>query len=266
EILEINILWTRARPQVQSLRFEISGDGTTDADLQVLTPSPLTIPAGATEATIQLRVAEGVDPERLEREGTIEILDGEWFELTERRLYNFVYSVPHTAAVKLWAPDLAFPVLWGYTSFGPEPVPEGSGLDAGPHFAFAYASRTEPNIIGMYNAVPGTSSTNALNMVRIYADYDVSSASAGIRIFELFKLTPASEGATFGRVEVIEQQVTITRRSSSGLPPFQIGLSGSGTYDEDTGILLVDIFFDETELGNGASVLRRYSYESKKRE
>ncbi|MEM1358583.1 MAG: hypothetical protein AAGF89_10300, partial [Bacteroidota bacterium] len=245
---------------------EISGDGATETDLRILTPSPLTIPAGATEATIRLQVADGVDPERLERMGIIEILEDDWFELTERRFYNFVYSVPHTAAVELWAPNLAFPILWGYTSFGPEPVPEGSGLDAGPHFAFAYASRTEPNIIGMFNAVPGTSSTNALNMVRIYADDEVSSASARISIPELFKLIPESEGATFGRVEVIEQRVTITRRSSSGLPPFQIGLSGSGTYDEDTGIILVDVFFDETELGNGASVLRRYSYESKKRE
>ncbi|MEL7159938.1 MAG: hypothetical protein AAFN92_04210 [Bacteroidota bacterium] len=265
EELEVAILWTRALTQVQSIAFQIAGDGSPAADLEVLTPSPLVLEPGATEAVIRLRVVAGpADPTRLDRGGTITLQEDNWMRLTDRQTFSFGYSVPHTTRVELWTPDLAFPKLFGYTSFGPDPVPDGSGLDAGKHFAFGYASRTQPNVLGMYNTSPGRS-TNALNLHRIYADYDVGTGSANIRIPELFRLIPAGEGATSGRVEVIEQRITITRTNSSGLPPFEVGLSGSGTYDEDTGIILVDVYFDETALGNGDAILRRYSYESKER-
>ncbi|MEO0734351.1 MAG: hypothetical protein AAFZ52_16060 [Bacteroidota bacterium] len=264
EELEINVLWTRALTQGQELSFQIAGDGSTGADLEVLTPSPLVLEPGATEASIRLRVASGVDPDRLDREGIITLTETDWMRLTERRTYRFGYSVPHTVNLELWASEGTFPKLFGYTSFGAEPVPDGVGLDAGKHFAFGYASRTQPNVLGMFNTSPGRS-TNALNLHRIYADFNVSTGSANIRIPELFRLIPASEGATSGRVEVIEQRFTVTRTNSSGLLPFTVGLSGAGTYDEDAGIILVDIFFDETEIGNGDAVLRRYSYESEER-
>lgn len=264
EILEVNILLTAAMDQDRDLAFNFSGDGVGAADIRILTPSPLRVPAGSTEVQIQLQVAELADPSRLDRRGVITLEDNDWFRLSERQFFYFGFSVPHTAAVELWTPDEAFPKLYGYTSFGPEPVPEGSNLAAGEHFAFAYSSRTEPNVIGMYNEVPGRS-TNALNLHRVYADYEVSTGSANIRIPRLFRLIPDSPGATFGQVEVIEQRITIVRRASSGLPPFEVGLSGSGTYDEVTGTILVTIIFDETELGLGDAVVRRYAYESEER-
>ncbi len=67
-------------------------------------------------------------------------------------------------------------------------------------------------------------------------------------------------------VEVIEQQVTITRPSSSGLPPFEIGISGGGTYDEASGIISLDVYFDETAIGGANNVLRKYVYEKERRE
>jgi hypothetical protein len=166
--------------------------------------------------------------------------------------------------LRIWAPDEPFPQLWGYTSFNEDPVPPGTGLSAGQHFCFAHISRTQSNVIGLYNTAPGAS-TNALNMHRIYTDQEVTSASANIRMPEFMRLIPSEEGSTFGTVEVIPQDVVITRRASSGLPPFTVGLSGSGTYDETTGIILLDVYFDETAIGGGASVLRRYSLEPEKR-
>ncbi|OAV43991.1 hypothetical protein [Lewinella sp. 4G2] len=258
------ILWTRATDREVELAFELRGDGVSGNDLEVLTPSPLRIPAGATEADIELRVAPGSDPERLERSGVIQLLEGNWYRLSERDTFTFNYSVPHTAELSLWAPEIPFPKLWGYTSFGPDPVPDGSSLSAGRHFAFGHASTTQANVLGMFNTQVGKS-TNALNLHRIYADYDVSSASANIRIPNLFRLVPTFLGADAGAVEVIEQRVTVVRKASSGLPPFTIGISGEGTYDETTGAISVAILFDESELGVTEPVLRRYVYESQER-
>lgn len=260
----VNILWTQPTQADQELPFTLFGDGAGANDLEVISPNPLFIPAGTTEATIILKGAGTPDPERTERGGRIAI-ESAAYRLSTRDTFTFGFSVPHTVDVELWAPDLSFPKLWGYTSFNADPVPEGDGLfESGRHFCFSHASRTEPNVIGFYNTDEGRS-TNALNLHRIYADYEVTSASGNIRIPELFRLTPASPGARSGTVEIIEQRIEIIRRASSGLPPFMVGLSGGGTYDEDTGSLTVGIFFDESELGVTDPVLRRYVYETQRR-
>lgn len=266
DTLRVPVLWTRATTGPRELTFSLSGDGVGPEDLRILTPSPVTVPEGTTEIDLLFRVAEGFDTTRLERGGVVVLARNNWLRLTQRDTFTLNFGVPHTVNLRLWAPDDPFPILWGYTSFGPDPVPGGSSVTTdGEHFAFAYASLRTPNVIGMYsNSRPGAS-TNALNLHRIYSEYEVSSASAAIRIPELFRLIPATEGATFGTVEVIPQRVVITRRSSSGLPPFEIGISGGGTYDEVTGSISVGVIFDETALGNGAEVLRRYVYEANER-
>lgn len=258
---EARILWTKATDKEELLDFSLEGEGASMGDLQVLTPSPLRVPRGATEIAIQLKIADTEDPDRIERKGLIRLLPGDWFRLSQRDTFSFEFSVPHTARLTLWAPEIAFPVLWGYSSGNADPVPPGR---ANRHFAFGHASTTQANVIGMFNTQP-EKSTNALNMHRLYSDYDVSSASANIRIPNLFRLIPERPGGTSGRVEVIEQRVTITRKASSMLPPFTIGISGEGTYDENTGIISVAVLFDESELGIAEPVLRRYSYESMER-
>ena len=264
EVAEARILWTRSTTEEQQLFLNLEGPAGETGDVELLTPNPLLIEPGSNEAVIQFRAASLPDDDRINRRGRLQLLPSEWFRLSDRDTFGFNFSLNHTVQVTLWAPETAFPQLWGYTSFGPEPVPPGDGLDAGRHFAFAHASTSEPNVIGMFNEQAGRS-TNALNLHRIYSDYEVSSSSADIRIPRLFRLIPATEGATSGRVEVIEQRVTITRRSTSGLPPFTVGISGDGTYDESTGVIAVAITFDESELGVAEPVLRRYQYETRER-
>jgi hypothetical protein len=261
---EARILWTQPTIQAQQIEFTVEGDGSSQNDLELLTTSPISVPAGATEIAIQLAVAPGQDPERTERKGIIKLQSADWFRLSVRDSFAFKYGVPHTVELDLWAPDLAFPQLWGYTSFNADPVPDGNALAAGRHFCFAHKSRTSANVIGLYNAAEGRS-TNALNMHRLYSDYNVSGSSANIRMPELFRLIPSSPGARSGTVEVIRQRVTISRRSASGMPPFTVGLSGSGTYDEISGSINVAILFDESELGIAEPVLRRYVYEAEER-
>ena len=264
EVAEARILWTRPTTKEQQLFVNLEGPAGDLGDVELLTPNPLLIPPGANEAIVEFRAASLPDNERITRHGRLQLLPADWYRLSDRDTFGFNFSLNHTVKLTLWAPEIAFPQLWGYTSFGPEPVPPGDGLDAGRHFAFAHASTSEPNVIGLYNEQAGRS-TNALNLHRIYSDYDVSSASANIRITRLFRLIPESEGARRGRVEVIDQRITVTRRSSSGLPPFTVGLSGEGTYDEATGIIAVAVTFDESQLGVTEPVLRRYQYESRER-
>ncbi|NJO86933.1 MAG: hypothetical protein HC821_02505 [Lewinella sp.] len=185
-------------------------------------------------------------------------------ELSSRDSMRIGFNLQHTVELTRFAPEIPFPQLWGYTSFGADPVPPGNGSDAGPHFAFAHASTTQPNVIGLYNTEAGRS-TNALNMHRIYADQEVTSGSADIRIQEFIELIPEPNNNRRGQVRIIAQNVRVNRRASSGLPPFNVGISGSGTFDVNTGIILLDVYFNETEIGGQENILRRYSLEAQQR-
>ncbi len=255
---------TRALDRPTTINYAISGTAEAGLDYELADEGSLLLPAGASEGFIGLRATPTGSPDRIDRFIDITLQTSDGVRLTDRDRLRVIFALNSTVALTTWAPEIAFPKLFGFTSFGPEPVPPGSSLAAGPHFSFAHASRTQPNVIGMYNTQPGKS-TNALNMHRIYADEEVSSASANIRIPEMLRFIPSSTGSTFGTVEVIEQQVTITRKASSGLPPFEVGISGGGTYDENTGIILLDVYFDETAIGGENAVLRRYSLESEDR-
>lgn len=265
DTLALTVYTTRALPRDQVIDYALGGTALPGEDYRFTGSEALLLPAGETEARLLLTAPPSDDPDRLDRFLLIELQPTADLRLAEeRRTARIEFSLEHTVDLERWAPKIAFPILWAYTSFGPEPVPAGGGLSAGAHFAFAHASKTLPNVIGLYNTEPGRS-TNALNLHRIYVDYEVSTGSANIRMPDLIRLIPAEPGASFGRAEIIPQRVTITRRASSGLPPFEIGLSGEGTYDETTGQISLAIYFDETELGNGDSVLRRYVFEAEER-
>lgn len=265
DTLVVDVLWTRATTGLRELAYVVDGEGAAADHLVALTPSPLAIPAGATEARLLFRVADAPDAERAALRGRIGLEPGDWYRLAGRDTFVFGFSLTNTVELSIWAPDIAFPQLYGYTSFDDSPAPEsGRGPSAGEHFALAHVSRTEPNVIGMFNTTEGLS-TNALNLHTVYRDEDVSSGSADIRIPRLFRLTPDEEGATAGRVDVIAQRVEIQRKESSGLPPFEVGLSGEGRYDETTGVISVAVVFDESEIGRDGPVTRRYLYESERR-
>ncbi len=265
DTLSVAVYLTRALRTDGRLAFELSGEAGGATDLEALTPSPLTIPAGASEVYIKIRVKDELTPGGRDRRGLIVLEPGEGYRLSERDSFSVSYGLKNTVDLNIWAPTTAFPQLYGYTSFSAEPAPTtGRGPRAGEHFALAHASDTLVNVIGMYNEIAGLS-TNALNLHTIYSDDDVSSGSADIRIPALFRLTPDAAGAKTGRVDVIAQRITIQHTNSSGRGPFTVGISGEGRYNETTGILLVGVVFDESELGRPDPILRRYSYESTRR-
>lgn len=173
---------------------------------------------------------------------------------------NFL-NAAHTVQLSLWAKDVAFPQLFGYTSFGPDPVADGR---SGEHFCFAYKSSIAPNVIGFYNQ-DSLTSTNAFNIHRIYAAQNISSASARVRVPQALRFMPDTPGAKTGAVEVIRQTLTIRRTAASGQPPFKISIWGMGRYSEITGAIFLDVHFDESEIGGPKDVLRKYVYEKQRR-
>ena len=268
DTLAAHVFWTRATDGARQLPFLVmgadAGGGAVPLDaegMELLTPSPLAVPAGATEARILLRVRPDFTADLVERRGRLQLLEADWYRLSTRDTFTFGFGVPHTVDLEVFAPPTPFPQIFGYSSGSDAPVPDGGGRDANPHFAFAHASTTLPDVIGFFNEQEARS-TNAFNLHRIYAEYDVSSASANIRLPNLLRLIPDAEGAVRGRVEVIPQRITVTRRASSGLPPFTVGISGAGRYDLSTGELMVTVEFDERELGVSAPVVRNYVYRS----
>ncbi len=264
DTLLVPVYFTRALTEDVTLEFNWEGSAQLGRDFLLPDGPTLFVAAGTDLPMLRIVANTNPDPARLDRFLDLKLAPHPALRLSDRDSMRLTFSLPHTANLSIFAPAEPFPQLWGYTSFGEEPVPPGRGLQAGAHFCFAHKSRTQTNVIGLYNTQEGNS-TNALNMHRLYADYDVGTGSANIRILEFVRLSPSEPGSTSGTAEIIPQRVTITRIASSGLPPFTVGISGSGTYNETTGVINLAIYFDETEIGGEPNKLRRYSLEANER-
>lgn len=252
---------TRPVREQLDIPVAITGTAIRGEDYSLVGGDVLSFTPGTSEASIVFQTDGTPNEDRITRELTVEIPPSEAYRLVaDRELARINFGLNNTVNLDIWADGTSFPQLWGYTTFGPEPVPTIGR--PGQFFAFAYQSRTMENTIGFLGDRPEVS-TNVLNIVRIYDD--ISAFSMGVRLPNLLKFTPDAEGATTGTVEVIPQDVFIRRMSSSDLPDFTIGLAGSGTYDETTGIILLDVHFDESDLGGPVDTLRRYSLEPNQR-
>jgi hypothetical protein len=235
---------------VRGIDYELSGDGIFRLE-PGLTESILNVTPLPTQRDIENKTL------------TLTLKDTTGVVLAEgrRTLTLSFLNAAHTVQLSLWAKDVAFPQLFGYTSFGPDPVADGR---SGEHFCFAYKSSIAPNVIGFYNQ-DSLTSTNAFNMHRIYASQNISSASARVRVPQALRFTPDTPGAKTGAVEVIRQTLTIHRTAASGQPPFKISIWGMGRYSEITGAIFLDVHFDESEIGGPKDVLRKYVYEKQRR-
>ncbi len=262
--VKLSIFLSQAQPSAQNVQLRIGGTAIEGEDYAAI-PRTLLIPAQVTEVALNIVSLEN-DNDKIGKTIEVEILRPEnGLVRPEAAICTVTFIITHTVNLSIWAKDLAFPQLFGYSSGSIAPVPDGGGQNANPHFSFAYKSKTNQNVIGMLNNTNPTSSTNALNMHRLYANFNVSSASANIRIPEMIRFIPNFEGATEGTVEIIPQRVRITRMPSSALPPFEVGISGEGTYSEATGIIEAVVYFDETEIGGEENIPRRYVFEKEPR-
>jgi hypothetical protein len=124
---------------------------------------------------------------------------------------------------------------------------------------FSFTSEGDPDKLGFANVYNAGKGTNALYMRNWYAAQTLTSDSGyyNITIPKCFQLIPNGPDATEGTVKVIEQTVTLYRTNKT---PFFIKISGSGTYNEISKLLEVEVIFDETNIGGGAAVRRKYKF------
>ncbi|MEO7311632.1 MAG: hypothetical protein ABIX01_14605 [Chitinophagaceae bacterium] len=128
--------------------------------------------------------------------------------------------------------------------------------------AFPLVYDNDPNKYGFGNPYIAGKGSNALYMTTMYSGLPggVSSDSGtyNIVIPKCFEFIPTAAGATEGVVNVIPQKVKVTRKDKTS---FQVGISGSGTYNEISKLFQVDISFDETEIGRGAEIVRKFRFQ-----
>jgi hypothetical protein len=129
--------------------------------------------------------------------------------------------------------------------------------------SFSFTSEAEPDKIGFANPFAIGKGTNALYMNTLYTSQNLTSDSGfyNATIPKCFQLIPKSKDSLqSGTVLVLKQKVRLTRRDRTF---FDIEISPStnpGTYDTRTGLMEVEVQFDETAINGPSSVRRKYRY------
>jgi len=111
--------------------------------------------------------------------------------------------------------------------------------------------------LGFTNAGVADSGVNLFGMVTLYTDALGSNniKEAKINVPRLIQFYPSASGSKTGTVKIIEQDVVLTVKAGGS---FKIGLSGEGTYDENTKVIDLTVNFNETAIGGNAKVVRKY--------
>jgi hypothetical protein len=124
---------------------------------------------------------------------------------------------------------------------------------------FTVTSDADPNKLGFANPYNAGKGTNALYMTTLYTAQNLTSDSGfyNVTIPKCLELIPNTPGAKEGTVNVIPQQVRLTRRDRTF---FDIGIKGNGTYSEITKLIEIEVDFDETSIGGPASIKRKYRF------
>lgn len=250
--LELRVIFNKAWPSDEvAIPLNVQGSAL-EAGVGLMLSDSLRPLAGDTEVSLFLYLEEE-RPDWNGLEIEIEILGGEGYSVVgDRSTTHLIIGPGHDIDMDIWAPQEEFARLWGFDN---DPNQE-TGPANGRHFAFVHPHPTRANIIGLYNN-DTTRSTNIFNMHRIYADQDVQSASARLRMEQALEFIPASENnAREGTVKVIEQNIRVHRKSSTNLPPFfYIGIKGEGTYSEITETIELEVIFDESDIGGEDEVV-----------
>ncbi len=128
-------------------------------------------------------------------------------------------------------------------------------------FSFPLIYDNDPNKYGFGNPFVIGKGSNALYMNAIYGalpgGLTSDSGFYNVTIPKCFEFIPEKPGSIKGTVRVIPQDVLLFRRDKTS---YNIGISGSGTYDEAAQMFEVEVSFDETEIGGPAAVIRKYRF------
>jgi hypothetical protein len=128
--------------------------------------------------------------------------------------------------------------------------------------AFTVTSDGEPDKIGFSNPYVAGKGTNPLGMNQLYTAQKLTSDSGyyNITIPKCFQFVPSAADPTQGTVLVLPQDVKIYRTDKSFFIIKISPGSAPGTYNTATKVFTIEVSFDETSIGGGAAVKRKYRF------
>jgi hypothetical protein len=159
-------------------------------------------------------------------------------------------SIPSTLAIGTFHKPTSFYQMFVYR-FDPTTARWTARIAS--HFSTISAS--DPTALGFTNPYVANSGVALFDMVRLYTTQIGSTNinTAKINAAKVLLFFPDFDGAKTGIVKVVEQDVIVTRTNGT---TFKIGISGSGTYDENTRIIDLEVKFNESEIGGTSQTFK----------
>ena len=218
---------------VQGTHYRVVSTEINESPLQVVLQIEALPSLARQEQIIQISFDSSMQP--------ITVGDNGTFDLT---------IIPHSPALGWYeAKPYYFPYVYYHN------VAENKWQSIGAHFSTVPGD--DYAVLGFTNPYVDDSGVALFNMVRLYSS-EIGSTNvktAKINAPKVLEFIPASAGATEGTVNVIPQDVTITRADGT---TFNIGISGEGTYNLETRLIDLVVDFDESAIGGPAKVSRTY--------
>jgi hypothetical protein len=175
-----------------------------------------------------------------------------------KKNYNATPTYAANSIAGTWAKKQPF------YSPGPQIYLETTGIWRN-FISFSFTSDAEPDKLGFANPYVAGKGTNVLYVNTLYGSQGISSDSGYYNVTapKLFQLIPKStDSLQTGTVVVLPQTLKIFRTNGSS---FSIGVGPSttpGTYSTVTGLIEIEVQFDETDIGGPAVVRRKYRFRS----
>jgi hypothetical protein len=129
--------------------------------------------------------------------------------------------------------------------------------------SFSFTSTAEPDKIGFANPYVAGKGTNALYMNTLYASQLISSDSGyyNVTIPKCLQLVPNSATVlNEGKVLVIPQSIKIHRKNGTSFDIIIGPSTEPGKYNTVSGLIEVEVQFDETSIGGSNNVKRKYRF------
>jgi hypothetical protein len=164
---------------------------------------------------------------------------------------TYTLTIAPYSPVRTWHEDKAYHAPFVY-NLNKE---TGAWQNVGGHFSTV--PEDDAAVLGFENNYVAESGVPLFNMHRIYSA-EIGSTNiktARINAPKVLEFIPAEAGSKRGTVRVIPQDVTVSRTDAS---TFKIGISGEGTYDEESGLIDLVVDFNETAIGGPAKVSHTY--------
>lgn len=175
-----------------------------------------------------------------------------------KKNYNVTPTYAANSIAGTWAKKQPF------YSPGPQIFLEATGVWRN-FISFSFTSDAEPDKLGFANPYVAGKGTNVLYVNTLYGSQGLSSDSGYYNVTapKLFQLIPKSvDSLETGTVVVLPQTLKIFRNNGTSFD-IKVGPSVEpGTYSTITGLIEIEVQFDETDIGGPAVVRRKYRFRS----